>query len=80
MNRTTFLPVQDRNSPNHSRLRLTRSRTNKRIAGVAGGLAERTGVDAVVWRVGFLLLTTVGVGLLTYCLLWVLMPKEEKRR
>jgi phage shock protein PspC (stress-responsive transcriptional regulator) len=63
----------------HSRRPLTRSRTDKKIAGVAGGLAKSTGIDAWIWRVAFLLLTTVGLGALTYCVLWILMPKEEKR-
>ncbi len=59
---------------------LTRSRTNKKIAGVAGGLAESTGIDALVWRVAFLLLTTVGLGAIAYFVLWILLPKEQKRR
>jgi len=58
--------------------RLTRSRTQKKIAGVAGGLAEHTGVDAVIWRVAFLALTICGgSGILVYALLWLLMPVGE---
>jgi phage shock protein C len=58
--------------------RLTRSRTQRKIAGVAGGLAEHTGVDAVVWRVAFLALTICGgSGILVYALLWLLMPAGE---
>ena len=57
------------------RPRLTRSRTQRKIAGVAGGLAEQTGVDAVIWRVAFLALTVCGgSGILVYALLWLLMP------
>ena len=60
------------------RARLTRSRTQKKIAGVAGGLAEHTGVDAVVWRVAFLALTVCGgSGVLAYGLLWLLRPLGE---
>jgi phage shock protein C len=45
------------------------------IGGVAGGLAEYSGIDAVLWRVGFVALTLAGgAGVLLYLLLWVLMP------
>ncbi|HEV7869705.1 MAG TPA: PspC domain-containing protein [Modestobacter sp.] len=58
-----------------ARPRLTRSRTDRRIAGVAGGLAEHTGVDALVWRVALVALTLAGgCGLPVYGLLWLLMP------
>ena len=45
------------------------------IGGVSGGLAEYTGVDALLWRVGFVAVTLAwGVGLIIYPLLWLLMP------
>jgi len=45
------------------------------LGGVSGGLAEHTGVDALLWRVGFAVLTlTGGLGIPIYLLLWVLMP------
>jgi len=54
---------------------LQRSRTNKVIGGVSGGLAEYTGIDALLWRVGFVAVTLAwGVGLIVYPLLWLLMP------
>ncbi|MCZ2806388.1 PspC domain-containing protein [Modestobacter sp. VKM Ac-2983] len=54
---------------------LRRSRTDKVIGGVAGGLAEYTGVDALLWRVGAIALTLAGgSGLIIYVLLWLLMP------
>jgi phage shock protein PspC (stress-responsive transcriptional regulator) len=54
---------------------LQRSRTNKVLGGVSGGLAEYTGVDALLWRVGFVAVTLAwGVGLIIYPLLWLLMP------
>ncbi|MGZ4605486.1 MAG: PspC domain-containing protein [Blastococcus sp.] len=44
------------------------------LGGVCGGLAEHTGIDAVLWRVGFVGLTVAGgAGVLVYLLLWVLM-------
>ena len=54
---------------------LLRSRTDKVIGGVSGGLAEYTGIDALLWRVGFVALAFAGgTGVLVYLLLWLLMP------
>lgn len=54
---------------------LRRSSTDKMAGGVCGGLAEHTGIDSLVWRVGFVGLTLAGgAGVLVYLLLWVLMP------
>jgi len=42
---------------------------------VAGGLAEYSGIDALLWRVGFVALTLAGgTGIIVYLLLWLLMP------
>lgn len=55
---------------------LTRSMTNKKVAGVAGGLAEAFGWDVTLVRLGFVGLTLLhGGGLLLYVLLWLAMPK-----
>jgi phage shock protein PspC (stress-responsive transcriptional regulator) len=57
---------------------LRRSRTDKVIGGVAGGLAEYTGVDALLWRVGAIALTVAGgSGVIIYLLLWLLMPAGQ---
>jgi phage shock protein PspC (stress-responsive transcriptional regulator) len=54
---------------------LRRSRTDKVIGGVAGGLADYTGIDALLWRVGAIALTLAGgSGIIIYVLLWLLMP------
>ena len=58
-----------------ARTPLRRSRTDKVIGGVGGGLAESSGIDALLWRVGFVALALAGgTGILVYLLLWVLMP------
>jgi phage shock protein PspC (stress-responsive transcriptional regulator) len=50
------------------------------LGGVAGGLDEYTGIDAVLWRVGFVGLTLAGgAGVVLYLLLWVLMPPAPVR-
>ncbi len=57
------------------RPQLRRSRTDKILGGVNGGLAEYTGIDALLWRVGFVALTLAGgTGVIVYLLLWVLTP------
>ena len=62
-----------------ARPRLTRSSTERRIAGVCGGLAEHTGVDAVIWRVAMIALTLAGgSGIVIYALLWLLMPSAHQ--
>jgi phage shock protein PspC (stress-responsive transcriptional regulator) len=58
-----------------ARPQLRRSRTDKILGGVSGGLAEYSGVDALLWRVGFVALALAGgTGVLVYLLLWLLMP------
>ncbi|WP_040337264.1 PspC domain-containing protein [Candidatus Blastococcus massiliensis] len=55
--------------------RAQRSGTDRMAGGVCGGLAEYSGVDAVLWRVGFVVVTLLGgCGVLLYLLLWVLLP------
>jgi phage shock protein C len=59
---------------------LTRSMTEKKIAGVAGGLAEAFGWDVSFVRLGFVLLTLLhGGGVLLYALLWLVMPRAGER-
>jgi phage shock protein PspC (stress-responsive transcriptional regulator) len=50
------------------------------VGGVCGGLAEYSGIDPLLWRVGFVGLTIAGgAGVLVYLLLWVLMPPAPSR-
>jgi len=52
--------------------RVVRSRSDRILAGVAGGLAARLGVDAVVVRLGFVVLAFAGgVGVAAYLLAWL---------
>ena len=58
-----------------ARPQLRRSRTDKILGGVSGGLAEYSGIDALLWRVGFVALALAGgTGVIVYLLLWLLMP------
>ncbi|OZB58865.1 MAG: PspC family transcriptional regulator [Lysobacterales bacterium 13-68-4] len=55
--------------------RLIRSRANRSIAGVCGGIAEYYGWDPTVVRVAWIVLTLLGgSGILLYLILWLVMP------
>lgn len=54
--------------------RLMRSRDDKMIAGVAGGIAQYLAIDSVIVRLVFVLTAFSGIGLLLYPVLWLLMP------
>lgn len=57
---------------------LYRSTDQRIIAGVAGGLGERFGVDPVLVRIAFALLSLSGLaGVVLYAVLWVLVPEAE---
>jgi len=56
---------------------LRRSRTDRWLSGVCGGLALASGVDSWVWRLVFVLFTlTFGFGAVVYLLLWIFVPEE----
>ncbi|MDO9203382.1 MAG: PspC domain-containing protein [Hydrogenophaga sp.] len=56
---------------------LRRSGTDKWIAGVCGGIAAATGVDAWIWRLLLAVLFFAGgMGLVLYILLWIFVPAE----
>ncbi|MHB1415018.1 MAG: PspC domain-containing protein [Chloroflexota bacterium] len=58
--------------------RLYRSRTNRVVAGVAGGMGEYFDVDPTLVRIIWLLLFLPGglPGLIPYIICWILIPKE----
>ncbi|MGC9359982.1 MAG: PspC domain-containing protein [Anaerolineae bacterium] len=61
--------------------RLYRSSDDKILGGVCGGLARYLGVSAVLIRILFVLLALAnGLGVLTYLVLWVLIPVGEPTR
>ena len=54
-----------------------RSRSDRILGGVCGGLARATGVESWVWRLMFaVLFIFAGAGLLAYLLLWIFVPSE----
>jgi phage shock protein PspC (stress-responsive transcriptional regulator) len=53
---------------------LRRSRNDSVVSGVCGGLAAHTGIEAMLWRIGFIALAVAGPGIPLYLLLWLLLP------
>ena len=64
----------------HSALlhQLSRSRTDRMLGGVCGGLGRQTDLPTWAWRVIFVLtFVYFGAGLVIYLLLWVFLPEER---
>ena len=63
---------------NSARQPLRRSRSNRVIAGVCGGLGEFFGISATWFRIGFLIALIPGgiPGILLYLLLWLIITKD----
>ena len=58
--------------------KLTRSRTDRKLAGVCGGIAEFFDVDVTVIRILWVLATFLGgSGLLAYIICALLMPEGD---
>jgi phage shock protein C len=57
--------------------KLYRSRTNRQLAGVCGGLAEHFNMDATLLRVLFVVLAVLGgSGVVIYVAMWIIVPQE----
>lgn len=58
---------------------LRRSRSNRVVAGVCGGLGEFFGLNPFWFRLGFLIALLPGgvPGLLVYFLCWIIIPKAS---
>ena len=58
--------------------RLRRSRSDRKVAGVAGGIARHLDIDPLLVRVGFVVLAFFGGGgLILYAAAWVVVPEED---
>ncbi|RMD74242.1 MAG: PspC domain-containing protein [Bacteroidetes bacterium] len=59
---------------------LTRSKTDRWIAGVCGGIARRFDLDSTMVRMAYVLVSLLSAafpGTLVYILLWILIPEED---
>lgn len=56
---------------------LTRSRDDRMLAGVCGGLAAYAGIDATIVRLALVAAVVLGfgTGFLLYIVAWILMPE-----
>jgi phage shock protein PspC (stress-responsive transcriptional regulator) len=61
--------------------RLTLSASDRKLAGVCGGLAEYFNVDAtmirLIWVVASVLFAAVIGGIVAYLLAWIIMPRRQ---
>ena len=58
---------------------VTRSRHDRMVAGVLGGIARRFGWNSTLVRVLFVIVSIASVafpGIIVYLILWLLMPEE----
>jgi phage shock protein C len=59
--------------------KLYRSRTDRKLAGVCGGLAQYFNLDATLMRVLFVVLAVLGgSGLVLYLAMWIIVPNEPQ--
>lgn len=57
--------------------KLYRSKDNRKLGGVCGGLGEYIGVDPTVVRVLFIVLAVLGgAGAVIYLAMWLIVPQE----
>ncbi|MGH9049546.1 MAG: PspC domain-containing protein, partial [Acidimicrobiia bacterium] len=65
-------------APSETR-RITRSRDDRILGGVAAGLARSLGVDPVIVRLGFVVAAVVGgIGVVAYVAAWLLVPDDTE--
>ena len=56
-----------------------RSRDDRWLGGVCGGVARATGVESWIWRLVFALLALcAGTGVMLYLLMWILVPADPR--
>jgi phage shock protein C len=59
--------------------KLYRSRTDRKLAGVCGGLAQYFNLDPTLIRVLFVVLAVLGgSGLVLYLAMWIIVPNEPQ--
>lgn len=67
-------------SESYNSNRLYRSRDDKMISGVCGGIAEHFNIDPVWIRLAAIITVFIdGIGLLAYVILWILIPENPNQ-
>lgn|SRR5581483_758349 len=65
--------------PPHRQVRLSRPMSEAKIAGVCAGIARSLGLDVTLVRVVWVVLALFplpSLGLISYIVLWIVMPKD----
>ncbi|MBA0127722.1 phage shock protein C (PspC) family protein [Haloechinothrix alba] len=59
--------------------RIRRSKSNRMIAGVCGGIADYFGIEAIIVRIVLVATALIALGapLVLYAIGWLLIPEEE---
>ncbi len=57
--------------------RLYRSRKDRMLGGVCGGIGEYLKVDPTVIRLIWVLFALSGAGILAYIIAWIIIPEER---
>jgi phage shock protein C len=74
------MPEPDDAAPAEVRARLIRSRTDRKIAGVCGGLADYLAIDSTVVRLVWTILTIIPgaivLGVIAYLVAWFIIPER----
>jgi len=59
---------------------LRRSRDDRWLGGVCGGIGQSTGIASWLWRLAFsALVLCAGTGVVVYLLMWIFVPLEPAR-
>ena len=60
--------------------KLYRSKDDRIIAGVCGGLAEYFGIDPTIIRIIWLIFAFTGMGVLAYVICWIVIPENPSQK
>jgi phage shock protein C len=62
--------------------RLYRSAKDRIIGGVCGGIADYFGIDPVIIRILWIIVTlaSLGFGILAYLLAWIIIPRNPNQK
>lgn len=73
------VPPESTATGQHAVPMLRRSRSDRVIAGVCGGLGRYLGVDPVLVRIAWVALAiAAGTGVLAYIIAWIVIPEERE--
>lgn len=71
---------REEKSTDYAKKRLIRSKSDRMVFGVCGGLGKYFGVDPTLIRLGFAfvtLLSGIGPGIVVYIIMAIIMPQED---